>query len=217
MATRVLVERAAIDRLAELGLTAELVERVVRRADAEASMCTALDPPIMEGLIRWGRTNRFLREELIPAGWGFDNPRNLPRTIHPGGEFAIVATTGDELTGLAELLPATKYAKGYATAQAVGINEQLALDFGDFDLGLDDDRAADARDPATWLLLFHVDEDGFRAELSLPNAIADGRITGWAERIILPAFPRDEDRLAALLTSSGADPDEDIVVAVRRR
>lgn len=216
MPTRVLVERAAIGRLAELGLTAELVERVMRRADAEASMCTALDPPIMEGLTRWGRTNRFLREELIPAGWSFDNPRNLPRTIHPSGEFAIVATTGDELTGLAELLPATKYAKGYATAQAVGINEQLALDFCDFDLGLDDDRA-NARDAATWLLLFHVDEDGFRAELSLPNAIVDGRITGWAERIILPVFPRDEDRLAALLPSFGADQDEDIVVAVNRR
>ncbi len=217
MPTRVLAERAAIGRLAEFGLTAELVERVVRRADAEASMCTALDPPIMEGLTRWGRTNRFLREELIPVGWSFDNPRNLPRTIHPSGEFAIVATTGDELTGLAELLPATKYAKGYATARAVGINEQLALDFGDLDLGLDDDRAAGARDAATWLLLFHVDEDGFRAELSLPNAIVDGRITGWAERIILPAFPRDEDRLAALLASSGADLDEDVVVAVNRR
>ncbi len=217
MSTRVLVERAAIGRLAEFGLTAEVVERVVRRADAEASMCTALDPPIMEGLTRWGRTNRFLREELIPAGWSFDNPRNLPRTIHPSGEFAIVATTGDELTGLAELRPATKYAKGYATAQAVGINEQLALDFGDFGLGLGDDRAAGGRDAATWLLLFHADEDGFRAELSLPNAIVDGRITGWAERIILPAFPRDEDRLAAALTSFGADLDEDIVVAVNRR
>src|SRR5450432_3734805 len=98
MATRVLVEDEAVDRLPEFGLTAEVVERVVRRADAEASMCTALDPPIMEGLTRWGRTNRFLREELIPAGWSFDNPRNLPRTIHPSGEFAIVATTGDELT-----------------------------------------------------------------------------------------------------------------------
>ena len=217
MATRVLAERAAVDRLAELGLSVEIVERVVRRADAEASMCTELDPPIMEGLTRWGRTNRFLREELIFAGWGFDNPRNLPRTIHPSGEFAIVATTGDELTGLAELLPATKYAKGYATAQAVGINEQLALDFGDFDLGLGDGWPAEARDLATWLLLFHVDEDGFRAELSLPNAIADGRITGWAERIILPVFPRDEDRLPALLTAFGADQDEDIVVAVSRR
>jgi hypothetical protein len=94
MATRVLAERAAVGRLAELGLSVEMLERVVRRADAEASMCTELDPPIMEGLTRWGRT----------------------------------------------------------------------------DLGLDDGQAA-ARDVATWLLLFHVDEDGFRAELSLPNAI----------------------------------------------
>ena len=136
MGARVLIESEAADRLAELGLTVELIERVVRRADAEASMCTALDPPIMEGLTRWGRMNRFLREELIPVGWRFDNPRNLPRTIHPSGEFAIVATTGDELTGLADLLPATKYVKGDATVQAVEINEQLTLDFGDFDPGL---------------------------------------------------------------------------------
>ena len=44
------------------------------------------NPDIMEGLTRWARTNRFLREELIPLGWRFDNPRNLPRTIHPGGQ-----------------------------------------------------------------------------------------------------------------------------------
>src|SRR5947209_20235822 len=131
MSARVLVESEASGRLAELGLTIELIERVVRRADAEASICTALDPPIMEGLTRWGRMNRFLREELIPAGWRFDNPRHLPRTIHPGGQFAIVATTGDDLTGLLGLLPATKYAKGYATVLAVEANGQLTLDFGD--------------------------------------------------------------------------------------
>ena len=70
MAPLVHVEDKAGDRLAELGLTVEIVERVVRRADAEASMCTALDPPIMECLTRWGRTNRFLREELVAAGPG---------------------------------------------------------------------------------------------------------------------------------------------------
>ena len=68
MSARVLAGSEASGRLAELGLTIELIERVVRRADAEASICTALDPPIMEGLTRWGRMNRFLREELIPAG-----------------------------------------------------------------------------------------------------------------------------------------------------
>ena len=217
MGARVLVEGEAVDRLAELGMTAELIERVVRRADAEASMCTPLDPPIMEGLTRWGRTNRFLREELIPVGWRFDNPRSLPRTIHPSGEFAIVAATGDELTGLADQLPATKYGKGDATVQAVEINEQLMLDFGDFDPGLDGSGADGSGDMLTWLMLFHVDEEGFRVELSLPDAIVDGRITSWAERIILPVFPRDDDRLTSLAVAGEDGPGEDVVVEVTRR
>lgn len=217
MVTRVLAESEAADRLGQLGLNVELIERVIRRADAEASMCTPLDPPGMEGLTRWGKTNRFLREELVPAGWRFDNPRCLPRTIHPGGEFAIVATTGDDLTGLLELLPNTKHPKGAATVRAVEANEQLTLDFGDFDFGGPGDQGEDAAGMLTWLLLFHVNEDGFRAELSLPDAIVDGRITSWAERIILPLFPRDDDRLAELLLPGGDGHDGEIVVEVTRR
>jgi hypothetical protein len=176
-------------------------------------MCTALDPPIMEGMTRWARTTRFLREELIPQGWRFDNPRNLPRTIHSSGEFAIVASTGDDLTGLLDALPATKYLKGAATARAVEINEQLTLDFGDFELSEVDG----AGEILTWLLMYHLDEDEFRVELSLPDAIVDGRITGWAERIILPAFPRADDRLAEPVAPAGDDSDESVVVEVTRR
>lgn len=216
MSARVLVESEASGRLAELDLTIELIELVVRRADAEASMCTALDPPIMEGLTRWGRMNRFLREELIPAGWRFDNPRNLPRTIHPSGEFAIVATTGDELTGLAGLLPATKYLKGDATVQAIVVNEQLMLDFGDFPPGPDDIPVGGSGEMLTWFMMFHAEEEAFRVELSLPNAITDGRITSWAERIILPVFPRDDDRLTSPVTPDRDDLDE-VVVEVTRR
>ncbi len=217
MAAQVHVEDEAVDRLAELGLSVEIIERVVRRADAEASMCTPLDPPIMEGLTRWGRTNRFLREELIPAGWTFDNPRNLPRTIHPSGEFAIIATTGDELTGVLDLLPATKYTKGFATVQAVETNEQLTLDFADFDLGAPDGQGRNGGELLTWFMLFHVDDEGFRVELSLPDAITEGRITSWAERIILPAFPRDDDRLPGLLVPGGDDQGGEIIVEVTRR
>ena len=179
-------------------------------------MCTALDPPIMEGLTRWGRMNRFLREELIPAGWRFDNPRNLPRTIHPNGEFAIVATTGDELTGLAGLLPATKYLKGDATVEAITVNEQLTLDFGDFAPGPDDVPVGGSGEMLTWFMMFHTEEEAFRVELSLPNAITDGRITSWAERIILPVFPRDDDRLTSPVTPDRDDLDE-VVVEVTRR
>ena len=216
MSAQVLVESEASGRLAELGLTIELIERVVRRADAEASMCTALDPPMMEGLTRWGRMNRFLREELIAAGWRFDNPRNLPRTIHPSGEFAIVAATGDELTGLAGLLPATKYLKGDATVQAIVINEQLTLDFDDFAPSPDDIPVGGSGEMLTWFMMFHTEEEAFRVELSLPNAITDGRITSWAERIILPVFPRDDDRLTSPVTPDRDDLNE-VVVEVTRR
>jgi hypothetical protein len=189
---------------------------VVRRADAEAAFCTPLDPPIMEGLTRWARTNRFLREELVPLGWRFDNPRNLPRTIHPGGQFAIVATTGDDVTGLAGLLAGLlagpKYAKGYATARAVEVNEQLTLDFGDFGPG-----DLPPRDHLlTWLLLFHTGDDGFHVELSLPDRIDDGRITRWAERILLPVFPRGEIRVPDGLASPDSAGDRGIVVEVSR-
>jgi hypothetical protein len=215
MAARVLVAGKVVDRLAELGLSIDLIERVVRQADAEAAFCTPFDPPIMEGLTRWARTNRFLREELVPLGWGFDNPRNLPRTIHPGGQFAIVATTGDDVTGLAGLLPGPKYAKGYATARAVGVNEQLMLDFGDFgDFGPGDLPPRDHL--LTWLLLFHTADDRFHVELSLPERIDDGRITRWAERIILPVFPRAEIRLADGLAPPDSAGDRGVVVEVSR-
>jgi hypothetical protein len=215
MTPRVLMAGEAIDRLAELGLSLDLVERVVRQADAEASFCTPLDPPIMEGLTRWARTNRFLREELVPLGWGFDNPRNLPRTIHPGGQFAIVAITGDDVTGLAGLLPGPKYARGYATTRAVEVNGQLALDFGDSgDFG---PGGLPPRDHLlTWLLLFRITDDGFHVELSLPDRIDDGRITRWAERVILPVFPRGEIRVPDGLASPDSAGDRGIVVEVSR-
>ena len=215
MQSRVWVDDKAVDRLAELGLTVPMVERVVRRAEAEVATCTPLDPSIMPGLTRWGRTTRFLREELIPLGWTYDNPRNLPRTIYPARTHAIVATAGDELTGVAELPPATKYPKGYATQLAVEVNEQLTLDFGDFDLS-----AADGSSPAsggilTWFLLFRVCEDGFQVELSLPDQIEGGRITSWAERIILPLFPlMPQPPLEGRRDEDGPD---DIVVEVSRR
>jgi hypothetical protein len=213
MSALVLVDGKAVDRLGMLGLSVDIIERVVRRADAEASTFTKLDPPIMEGLTRWGRTSRFLREELVPRGWTYDNPRNWARTIHPSGEFAIVAATGDELTGLAGpgVLPTTKYRKGDATIRAVETNEQLAFDFGDLFPAVPE-TARDTGAMLTWVLLFYSDSREFRVELSLPDAIEDGRISGWAERIILPPFPRDEP-----VIDDGDDDAGHVVVDIFRR
>jgi hypothetical protein len=78
-------ETIGAERLAELDLSVEVVAAALRRADDAADACSALDPPILQGLLRWARTTRYLREELVPLGWSYDNPRNLARTIHPPG------------------------------------------------------------------------------------------------------------------------------------
>jgi len=181
-------------RLVELGLSVDIVADALRRADVDSTACSVLDPPILEGLLRWGRTTKYLREGLLPLGWTFDNPRNLARTISPGGDFAIVVATGNERTGLADVEAGTRHHKGYATERAVIANGQLTLDLGDLLRVAPFDRAAgtgaDAEQPTMWLLLFCVDEDAFRAELSLPAAIDNGRITQWSERILLPVIAR---------------------------
>lgn len=209
MAALVLTDREALDRLAGLGLSVEVIENVLRRADAEAATCTGFDPPIMSGFMRYGRTVRFLREELVPAGWDIDNPRNFCRTIHPSRRFALVTTSGDEATGNSEEVPTTKYPKGLATVRAVETNGQLALDLGE--LGIEDTYEEPL---STWFLLYYVTDEEFRAEVSLPNGMTGGNITDWLERIILPTLARD---VPALSEDTGHDDSGGYIVEVNRR
>src|SRR2546430_13295716 len=118
----VFVEEQAGDRLAELGLKAEMLEFAMRGADAEARTYTELDPPNMQGMARYSRTVRLLREQLVPLGWSYDNPRNLARTVSPDRRVAIIATLGDAATGVPHVPPSTRYEKGVATVEAVTPN-----------------------------------------------------------------------------------------------
>lgn len=213
MSARVVYDAEAVDRLTELGLTVDLVERTIMRAEAEAATCTAFDPPMMAGFIRYGRTVRFLREELVPLGWDYDSPRNFCRTISPNREFAIVSSSGDEATGHPEMTPTTKYPKGYATAQAVDTNGQLGFDFDD--LTIEEPLSGDAQ-LATWFLLYQVDGDVIRAEISLPSAMDSGSISDWEERIILPAFPLNAEPEAERPVDDD-DDEGDYIVEVNRR
>ena len=184
---------AAAKRLADLALTAGDLIGPLIGADQEARTWTPLAPPMMAGLARWGKTNELLRARLVERGWSHDNPKGLPRTISPARDFAIVATTGDAVTGYPGGSPSTKYAKGIQTVRAVGRNIQLAFDFPDLLLGEGRWGVADDGELATWLLLYHVTPDQVRAELSLGNGIdRRGHVSEWIERIILPALRTDE-------------------------
>lgn len=201
-------EGRAADRLAELGLKPEILDHALRGADAEARTYTELDPPNMQGMARYSRTVRLLREQLLPLGWTFDNPRNLARTVSPDRRVAIIATLGDAATGDPDGIPSTKYEKGVATAEAINRNfVQLMLPI---DLG-DEDPYDEAGEGATttWVLLYHVTDTEIRAELSLPDSIVDGHPATWLERIILGPIRFE--------TTQNIKPAADADVTVTRR
>jgi hypothetical protein len=182
-------------RLADLDLPLDLVQAAMRAGDRQARRTTRFDPPMMEGLLRWAATTTALRELLEPSGWTWDDPRNLSRTIHPGGEFAVVVTTGDDGVGLPERDPGTRHVKGSATEWAI-LGHQLPLP-GPVELASEQLTLFDSAElsspggPArTWFLLFHVLPGTIRMELSLPRSFEDGRLTRWQERILLPEIDR---------------------------
>lgn len=209
---------AAVGRLAGLGLTTEDFAFVLRGADAEARVWTPLAPPVMPGMARWGKTNELLRVRLLPRGWSHDNPKNLPRTISPAGDFAIVGTTGDAATGLAGGNPTTRYAKGVETARAIERNGQLAFDFVDLGVGEALSAVAGSEDAlVTWLLLYHVVDGQIRAELSLPESISPrGYVDAWTERIIMPAVELGDIEII-VGTSEGEEGGEGATVTVEKR
>ena len=199
--TNVAVDGTAEHRLHLLGLTADQISRALLRADAEARHTTGLEPPTAEGTIRYLKTVRFLREELVPLGWDVENYKNFCRTIHPSHEFSIVTSSGDEVTGvqIPGRVPCTKYPKGDLTALAVQQNaEQGVLDLGE-------EFAETKLDPAEleniWFLLQRVTPDFIYAELSLPTRIEDGMITDWEERVILPRISREDPEPPASSTT----------------
>lgn len=190
--TAVAIDHVAEGRLQQLGLSADLLIRAILRADAEAKMTTGLEPPTAEGTTRYGKTVRYVREELVPLGWKPDNAKNFCRTIHPSGSFSIVTSSGDEFTGVhvPGMKPSTKYAKGDLTTLAVKQNaDQGVLDLGDA-------YALRTLDPAdlesVWFLLQRVTAETIYAELSLPTSIEKGVIVDWQERILLPQISRQD-------------------------
>ncbi|MEU4892010.1 hypothetical protein AB0B12_23495 [Streptomyces sp. NPDC044780] len=189
-------------RLAELGLSFEEIEVVLRRAEAERNFCTPFDPVSLPGNIFWGRTVRFLRETYVPKGWRSASPSNVPLLVAPTDDFAVTASSGSRETGLAALTPSTRYPKGSAVIRRVETNRQLTI------FGYEEEpEPQDVGDGIpTWFLLYqHVNtEAGTRlySELSLPNnAGSRGKIDSWHERIVLPwidfegfnPFPDDDE------------------------
>jgi len=203
-------------RLADLGLTEPMLTESVDRGLAAWASCTANHPPQFAGISMWAEATCRVRELLIPEGWNRLNECNLPLTVNAAGTIAISVSSGDEFTGDATNEPCTKSSKGPRTRIAVADNEAQYKLFPDMALTPEDLKNLGARE--TWILLFHRNYENHevRCELSRPiNISAEGKVDGWAERIILKSRPFGGDRLEI----HNAEPPQtpDIKVNISRR
>lgn len=216
------------DRLKQLGLTQQLLLESVMRGFLAWLNCTENHPPAFPGITAWGETNCGLREGLLPMGWERLNDRNLPLTVNRENGVALTASSGDECTGIEGMVPRTRNPKGTTIKDATNSNRaQLGL-FTDNDLPPEPDDLETIKEWATWLLLTYRDTGTrvVRCELSRPIEMGiDGRVDGWAERIILGSIPFDGDEVSLTRddnrggdgSGSSESGNDAIQVEVRRR
>ena len=202
----------AQNRLAEFGLSIDILQKAVEAGYLGFISCTDNDPPATWGYTAWAHTLRRLREQLVPFGWERNNSLNFPRTFSEEHKISIIVSTGDEGTGRGHLHPRTKSSKGQLTEQAVYFNSIQGTLKG----FLPDEETKTLPNSAytTWILLFYVTATEIRAELSLPSIITDGDILAWKERIILPSIEVDPGVLEG---GPEEDPGPEIEVPVSRK
>lgn len=196
----------AVDRLTELGVPLTALSEAAWQGYLARSRTTSNHPKIARGVIMWAEAVAVLREQLRSEGWSKSDKGNYELVINDTNDLAIVVTTGDDATGLLGAMPSNKCPKGINTSEAVDINNQLDL-FSEFL-----PKVEDIKGITTWVFLIHLAENELRSELSLPSSIANGKINGWKERVILPAMPLDDDTVEIKL------PDlPDIEVPIRKK
>ena len=175
-------------RLAELGLTPEVLLDSIEYGVRHKFDCTSFAPRILGGFLIWGKGTEELRMKLGTDGWIPTSTNNLEGIKSPNGEVGIVVSAGDSATGIKENTPTNRNDKGIGTVSFIANNQ---LHFTDHFTDSDFPRPIRAAPLKTWLLLHQVDDEAevIRVELSLPVEIsASGFVRKWKERIILKSI-----------------------------
>lgn len=200
-------------RLAQLGLSTQVIHNALEAAAADARTCTALDAPGAAAYLFWSRSNRYFRELLIPGGWKKSNRHNILRTIHPSEAFAVTAMSASKGVGDPSRPVRAKNPKGAAVAELVQWNQQLSL-FRLEDLGITSSEEAtrNVDNIPTWFILYRMEETGIAVEVSLPVEMHGKYVDTWAERIMVDPIPfGDEGPDIDINGDDDQGPDFDVI------
>lgn len=201
---------AIAKRLARLGLHEAALREAVYQGHLQRTRITLNHPSIYHGLNMWGEVVAALRDQLRPDGWTRQEFGSFALTVHEEFKLAIIVASGDEGTGNPSAHPFNRSRKGRNTVEAIEANRQLEL----FE-SLPPEVQQEEEGKQTWVLMHHTDtgRGEIRLEMSRPSSMGkDGKITEWAERIILSTIPFEDD-LVEIYPPSGPD----IEIDVRRK
>jgi hypothetical protein len=194
-------------RLAQLGVSADLFTVVLGLALEDVRGCTDFDAPAARGFLFWSRANRYLAEALDPEGWERTSRDSILRMIHPTRSHAITAISAEG--GVADLGASvrSKNPKGPAMARMVEKNGQLSfLSHDEVLYGVELDQIP------TWCLLYKREEGGIRAELSLPVKMNGKYVDEWLERIPVSLPPMDDPGFDISLDEPGGGEGPEVLV-----
>jgi len=193
-------------RLHDMGLSEVPLREAIYQGHLQRTHLTNNHPIIFHGLNMWGWVVKELRDQLRPMGWVREDIGSYALTINDERKVAITVASGDEGTGDPSAHPSNRSRKGRNTVEAIETNRQMDL----FEQLPPEIAVEGGRQ--TWVLMHHTDSarGEIRIELSRPSSIGnDGKITAWAERIILGSIPFD-DELVEIYAPDGPDIDVDV-------
>jgi hypothetical protein len=201
-------------RLKELGLEESILINATQRGWVALASCTRNHPPSFPGIYAWGETICSLGEQLIPLGWERVDESMWPLIINRDRTIGISSASGNDNTG-SENDPLTSSAKGPKTQSAILVNQRQLVLFDQFP----PKELLERVGRATWLLLVYRDisKRQMRSELSRPISMgSEGKVNGWAERIILA--PQELDGIPEILLGGGNGPQgPEVTVDIKRR
>jgi hypothetical protein len=178
------------DRLAQLGLDADVLREALRIGYGHAAGCTEHEPHSLPGTLVWGKGIGNLRDVMkVRSAWRPDSTSNYETVVHSSGSHGVALALGTAQTGRRDgHPPRTKTPKGPATMRVIELNRQLTLVGEDPAFGTD---SADVAPRETWLLLHHYDPvaEEIRCEPSCPAVMEGKQVTGWRQRILLEPVP----------------------------
>jgi hypothetical protein len=182
----------ADSRLAEFGLSVELLHQVARPGLSKALNRTRVANPGAQSNDLYQDTSEQLRLRLSRTGWEPVNVDQQIRTVHPEGKMAIVVASADHVGSIAgdpKRGPITR-PKGPATHGAISASFPVSAD-GMLDIPDLPPAKAQFREFAKsaplWMLLHEFTSNGLLLELSQPAGYrSDGRVDKWGPRIVLP-------------------------------